>query len=133
MIVGLNAFIWSNFFRPGEPKTKPSIGPTPTLIHQSGEVEQVLAAKTADETNLIKLAVFTKTGLDDSTSQWTILNKANGYASGSLTPRTGGEKLFWFAVKKDQDWECIYASTSKPKCDILSSYNFPQEISGCLK
>ena len=133
MIVGLNAFIGRNFFKPGEPETELSLGPTPTQISQSGEVEQVLAAKTADETNLIKLAVFAKTELDDTTAQWTILNKANGYASGSLIQRGGGEKLFWLAVKNDQDWECIYASISKPKCDILSSYNFPPDISGCLK
>ncbi len=133
MVVGVNAFIWSNFFKTGPPETKPIPKSAPALTQSSDEAEKVLAARTADETSLIKLAVFTKTGLDDMTAEWTILNKANNYAAGNLSPKSGGKKLFWWATKNTKDWECIYANTDKPKCSELASYNFPKDmIFDCL-
>lgn len=118
MVVGANAFIWNNFQRSQPPKVKPIFKPTPAVAEQSqtsSDLERVLAARVADETSLIKFAVFDKSGLDDVTAEWTILNKDISQASGKIRQRSNNKELFWRATKTGENWTCIYVGPEQPK------------------
>lgn len=119
MVVGANAFIWNNFKGSQPLKVKTAAKPTPAIVSKqpsaSSDLERVLAARVADETSLIKLAVFDKSGLDDVTAEWTILNKDISQASGKIRQRSNNKELFWRATKTGESWTCIYVGPEQPK------------------
>lgn len=117
MVVGVNGFIWNNFLKAKPtPKAKTTPRQAPTVAVQLTQDEaQVLAARTADETNLIKLAVYDKSGLDDVAAEWTILTKDLNQASGRIRQRIGGKELFWKATKTGEMWTCVYVGSEQPK------------------
>lgn len=117
MVVGINAVIWNNFLQARPlPKAKTSAKPTVVADRSPTQNDQrVLAAKSADETALIKLAVMERSGLDDATAQWTILNKDSKQASGKILRKSDQKELFWTATKTSDTWICIYVGPEQPK------------------
>ena len=107
------------FRRPkGEPKVSlplsPTLAPSPF--------------PTIDETTLIKQAVFSKTGLDETKAEITINQNTGQFAKGNIKEFEAVGGAYWLAAKTPTGWLCVYDGQANPSCSQIDPYNFPKDM-----
>src|SRR4030042_2781288 len=99
----------------------PTPQPTPTP-------EEMVPTPTVDESELIKKAVFKKTGLDVTQAEVTINKNTGQYATGNIKEFEAVGGAYWLAAKTDEGWVCVYDGQSQPTCEQIDVYNFPKDM-----
>jgi len=99
----------------------PTPQPTPTP-------EEMTPTPTIDESELIKQAVFKKTGLDATKAEVTINKNTGQYATGNIKEFEAVGGAYWLAAKTDAGWVGIYDGQAQPTCEQIDNYNFPKDM-----
>lgn len=130
LITGANIFGWLFL----KNKNLAEITPTPTLsplanVKVKTEVKKISSpTPVVDESELIKEAVFKKTGLDKTKAEVTISKNAGEFASGGIKEFEAVGGAWWIAAKTDDGWICVHTGQSNPSCQDIAPYNFPTSI-----
>lgn len=102
----------------------PSPQPTPTI-----KVEPTITpTPTVDESELIKEAIFKKTGLDATKAEVTINKNTGQYATGNIKEFEAVGGAYWLAAKTDEGWVGVYDGQAQPTCEQIDIYNFPKDM-----
>jgi len=121
------------------PTIEPS--PIPTAVTQelgtipspSPSPASTPSPSVSDET-AIKMALAQKLGVDVSTLDFSVNQKADKVAKGNVKEKTsevGGG--YWLAAKTDSGWVIVYDGQSTPTCSQIELYDFPTSmIPECL-
>ncbi len=99
----------------------PSLTPTPSPI------------PSVDESDLIKQAVYAKTGLDKTKAEVTINTHTASHAKGNVKEFDAVGGAYWLATKTADHWLVVYDGQSTPLCSQIDPYSFPTSMaSECL-
>ena len=78
-----------------------------------------------DETELIKQAVYAKTGLNESQAQVTVNENIGSHAKGGIREYSAVGGAYWIAAKVGNEWIAVYDGQAQPSCELIAPYNFP--------
>lgn len=135
-IVCLGAFIYfSN--QPGEEtlqkkstettqEKKPSKEATPSATPSA---KKSTSTKNIDDIAALKKAVSKKTGIPESTIDFSISKSTGKYATGGVSSKdseVGGG--YWLAVKVEGEWIIAFDGQSSPACSKVDLYEFPTDM-----
>lgn len=122
LIIGANVATGYFLFKRKTIEPKVSLPPTPTLVPSP--------LPTVDETNLIKQAVFAKTGLDETKAEVSIGQNTGKHAKGNIRELEAVGGAYWLAAKSAEsaDWICVYDGQANPSCSQIAPYNFPKDM-----
>jgi len=98
--------------------------PTPTPVI----TQKITPIPSIDESELIKQAVFKKTGLTASQAEVTINKNTGEYATGNIKEFEAVGGAYWLAAKTDDGWIGVYDGQSQPTCVQIAPYNFPKDM-----
>lgn len=82
-----------------------------------------------DETELIKIAVYTKLKSDASKLDVTVSKTEGNFAKGyvkDVGSEVGGG--YFLAAKTQTGWVEVYDGQSQPTCSVINQYNFPKDM-----
>lgn len=115
-ILGINFGVWYSYFKgkTAMPEEETLVSPSPT--------------PTVDETELIKQAVFRKTGLDETEAEVTISINTGTHAKGNIKEFEAVGGAYWLAAKTSEGWVCVYDGQAHPSCSQIDPYDFPVEL-----
>lgn len=83
----------------------------------------------ADETVLIKQAVYKLTGLNETKAEVTINKNTGQFATGNIKEFEAVGGAYWIAAKSGAaGWVGVYAGQATPKCSEIAPYNFPKDM-----
>lgn len=99
----------------------PTLQPTPTP-------EEMTPTPNVDESELIKEAIFKKTGLDATKAEVTINKNTDQYATGNIKEFEAVGGAYWLAAKTDEGWVGVYDGQAQPTCEQIEVYNFPKDM-----
>jgi len=121
-IIFANIVVGYFLFRQPESEPEVSLPSTsmPTITPSS--------SPTVDETNLIKQAVFAKTGLNETKAEITINQNTGQFAKGNIKEFEAVGGAYWLAAKTATGWVCIYDGQANPSCSQINPYNFPKDM-----
>jgi len=136
-LLGL-AFFFGLKFR----NTTSSITPTPTpeiTIEPTREITpETIPSPTStpnekitsptEEENLLKEAIYKKTGLSEGEASVTISKNTGKFATGGIKEYEAVGGAYWLAVKTDEGWLGVYDGQSQPECEQINLYNFPKDM-----
>jgi len=98
----------------------PQPTPTPEIIQK--------ATPTINESELIKQAVFKKTGLTASQADVAINKNTGQHATGNIKEFEAVGGAYWLAAKTAEGWVGVYDGQSQPTCAQIAPYNFPKDM-----
>jgi hypothetical protein len=124
LIIGANVFVWFFWGEGVPPQTKvmPTSTPSPVAF------EQTTPTSTVDETELIKQAVFQKTGLTASQAEVSINKNTGQHATGNIKEFEAVGGAYWLAAETADGWVCVYDGQAQPTCAQIAPYNFPKDM-----
>ena len=86
-----------------------------------------------NEDNLIKQAIYQKTGLNEATADIAVNQNTGTYATGNIKEKEAVGGAYWLAAKKDGQWVAVYDGQAYPTCAQIAPYNFPiSMVPACL-
>jgi hypothetical protein len=96
----------------------------------SEQTERVVATPkpTADDSQLIKQAVYTKTGLDETEAEVTISKNTGKFATGGIKEFGAVGGAYFLAAKIETGWVAVYDGQATPECSLIEPYNFPADM-----
>ena len=100
--------------------------PTPTTSLQPPS--SPVPSPTSNETDLIKAAIYTLTGLDEVKAEVTINQNTGTHAKGGIREYGAVGGAYWIAAKPDSEWIGVYAGQAHPTCNEIASYDFPTDM-----
>ena len=109
----------------------PNPQPTPTPEQVSPTEKITPTGKTTptiDESDLIKQAVFKKTGLNASQAEVSINKNTGQHATGNIKEFEAVGGAYWLAAKTEDGWVCVYDGQAQPTCTQIAPYNFPKDM-----
>ena len=110
------------------PTPTPEITTTPTIQPTATPEEETTPTPTVDESELIKEAVFKKTGLDATKAEVSINKNTGQYATGNIKEFEAVGGAYWLAAKTNEGWVGVYDGQSQPTCEQIDPYNFPTDM-----
>jgi cytoskeletal protein RodZ len=110
------------------PSPQPTPTPTPAVILETTATPTVEEINPAQEAELIKQAVFKKTGLTASQAEVTINKNTGQHATGNIKEFEAVGGAYWLAAKTAEGWVCVYDGQSQPTCEQIAPYNFPKDM-----
>ncbi len=129
LIIGVNIFVWLYWDGGTISKTSSTPTPTPTTIVQP----TVAPIPTVDEAEVIKQAIFKKTGLNASQAEISINKNTGQHATGNIKEFEAVGGAYWLAAKTTEGWVCVYDGQAHPTCAQIAPYNFPKGmVAECL-
>jgi len=124
LIIGVNAFVWF-FWGKG---MFPQIKNTPTSTPSPAVIQKTTPTPTVDESELIKQAVFKKTGLNETQAEVSINKNTGEFATGNIKEFEAVGGAYWLAAKTEDGWICIYDGQAQPTCIQIDPYSFPKDM-----
>lgn len=124
LIIGLNVFVW--FFWGKEIVPQIKITPSPTPLPEI--TQEITPTPMASEEELIKQAIFKKTGLNTSQAEVSINKNTGQHATGNIKEFEAVGGAYWLAAKTNGDWVCVYDGQAQPTCKQIAPYNFPKDM-----
>ncbi|MCK4588413.1 hypothetical protein KAT60_01190 [Candidatus Woesebacteria bacterium] len=103
-----------------------AVTPTPTTLPQLSP--SPVLSPTQDETDLIKAAIYTLTGLDEVKAEVIIDQNTGIHAKGGIREYGAVGGAYWIAAKSDGEWIGVYAGQTHPTCNEIASYDFPTDM-----
>ncbi len=100
--------------------------PTPTISLQPSP--SPVPSPTQNETDLIKAAIYTLTGLDEVKAEVIINQNTDTHAKGGIREYGAVGGAYWIAAKSDSEWVGVYAGQAHPTCNEIASYDFPTDM-----
>lgn len=82
----------------------------------------------ADETELIKNAVYAKTGLNKTNAEVTVSFNNGSYAKGGVKEFSAIGGAYFLAAKTASGWTAVYDGQAQPPCNEINLYNFPASL-----
>jgi len=128
LIIGINVFVWLYWSKGIISKTPLAPTPTPAVILETTATPTVEEINPAQEAELIKQAVFKKTGLTASQAEISINKNTGQYATGNIKEFEAVGGAYWIAAKTTEGWVCVYDGQSQPTCAQIAPYNFPKDM-----
>lgn len=108
-------------------KTKPA--PTPTPFTESSPS----SSPAVDETELIKQAVYERTGLTPEQAEVSINQRIAAHATGTIKEFEAVGGAYWLAARTEGGWVGVYDGQSQPDCVDIETYAFPVDmVPDCL-
>ena len=104
----------------------PSPQPTPTPSPEI--IQKATPTPTINESELIKQAVFKKTGLTASQAEVSINKNTGQYATGNIKEFEAVGGAYWLAAKTEDGWVGVYDGQAQPTCEQIAPYNFPKDM-----
>lgn len=86
------------------------------------------ASAEVDETELIKQAVYERTGLTPDQAEISITNRIASHAKGTIKEYEAVGGAYWLAAKSDAGWIGVYDGQSQPDCVDIETYAFPADM-----
>ena len=124
LIIGANAFVWL-FWGKG---IIPQIKNTPTPTPSPEIIQKATPTPTINESELIKQAVFKKTGLNETQAEVSINKNTGEFATGNIKEFEAVGGAYWLAAKTEDGWVCVYDGQAQPTCTQIAPYNFPKDM-----
>jgi hypothetical protein len=100
----------------------PQPTPTPEII------QKATPTPTINESELIKQAVFKKTGLNETQAEVNINKNTGEFATGNIKEFEAVGGAYWLAAKTEDGWVCVYDGQAQPTCTQIAPYNFPKDM-----
>jgi cytoskeletal protein RodZ len=126
IILLLFVIAWLFFFYKSEEKTTPSA----TTTSQTNEsTTSTTSEKTESDSELLRKAVSTKTGIPLETIVVSINENTGKYAKGTVSSEgemAGGG--YWLAVKEGGNWTIAFDGQSTPECSQVDPSGFPASM-----
>ena len=126
IVVGLLALAF--FFGLKYRQIPGKVVPTPTPEVTNIPSPQPTPTPMVDESELIKQAVYKKTGLTENKALVTISKNTGEFATGGIKEYEAVGGAYWLAAKTDEGWVCVYDGQSQPTCEQIALYNFPKDM-----
>jgi len=124
IVIGLLALAF--FFGMKYRQTPTSETPTPTPEVTS--VPSLQPTPTINESELIKKAVFKKTGLNETQAEVSINKNTGEFATGNIKEFEAVGGAYWLAAKTEGGWVAVYDGQAQPTCEQIAPYNFPKDM-----
>ena len=122
LIVGIGGVGWFLF-------TKSKTAILPPTSELTVETRQTTSVPTptppVNEEALIRQAVFTMTGLDETQAELQITQNTGTHANGTIRELEAVGGAYWLAAKSEGNWVGVYDGQSQPTCTEIAPYNFP--------
>jgi len=107
------------------PKTIDS-SPTPTEASTPITYATIPPITLAEnDPELIKLAVYSLTGISAAAADITITDNTGIHAKGLIKEHDAVSGAYWIAGNTPTGWIGVYAGQAHPDCDLIDPYNFP--------
>lgn len=135
LITGANIFAWYVFIKDKKTSPTPFLSPSPVATVISTPTPETLgpSPSPADETSLIKQAIFELTGLNETKAEVTINKNTGKHAKGNVKEFEAVGGAYWLAAKTEEGWIGVYAGQANPTCVQIAPYDFPKDmIPECL-
>lgn len=101
-------------------KPSPSASPNPS--------SSAVPVVTVDETELIKQAVYSYTGLNKTTAEININRNTGQHATGTIKEYEAVGGAYWLAARQPAGWIGVYAGQAQPECAKIEGYDFPKDM-----
>jgi len=98
------------------PLFEPVVSPSPI-------VETVV-----DETELIKQAVYERTGLTPEQAEISVNRRIASHATGTIKEFEAVGGAYWLAAKTAEGWVGVYDGQAQPECVEIETYVFPVDM-----
>jgi len=107
----------------------PEKAPTPTPTTTSLQPPpSPIPSPTSNETDLIKAAIYTLTGLDEVKAEVIIDQNTGIHAKGGIREYGAVGGAYWIAAKPDSEWIGVYAGQAHPTCNEIALYDFSTDM-----
>ena len=108
LVIAANAFVWLYWSKGIISKTPLTPTPTPAVILETTVTPTVEEINPAQEAELIKQAVFKKTGLTANQAEVTINKNTGQHATGNIKEFEAVGGAYWLAAKTDDGWGLVF-------------------------
>ena len=128
VLIGANVFVWFFWGKDMISKTPLTPTPTPAVILETTATPTVEGINPAQEAELIKQAVFKKTGLTANQAEVSINKNTGQHATGNIKEFEAVSGAYWLAAKTENGWVGVYDGQAQPTCEQIAPYNFPKDM-----
>ena len=108
------------------PTPTPSLSPSPSPT--ATPVVSASPTPVADQSALIKQAVYAATGLTPTQAEVAITQNTGTHAKGNIKEFDAVGGAYWLAAKTSSGWVVAYDGQSTPLCSQVNPYNFPASM-----